>query len=95
MLKEEEPLARHHKDGILLVFGPDIKKQELKNRMKQIDILPTILHILDLSIPKDIDGTVIKNLFDKNSLLHKKEICIKKDFSEKSSISNAISILDF
>ena len=54
--------------GIILVRGPNIKKHyEIKNA-HIYDILPTILFILNLPIGKDMDGKVLKEIFEEDFL---------------------------
>ncbi|MCP2520244.1 alkaline phosphatase family protein [Candidatus Aminicenantes bacterium AC-335-A11] len=54
--------------GIILVKGPNIKKNyEIKNACIY-DIVPTILFILNLPIGKDMDGKVLKEIFNEDFL---------------------------
>tara|TARA_Y100001936_G_scaffold208783_1_gene214464 strand:- start:4723 stop:6081 length:1359 start_codon:yes stop_codon:yes gene_type:complete len=49
----------------LLFVGPRIPEQKLvKNLTRQIDIFPTILEILELNLPKNIDGKSLKSLMN-------------------------------
>lgn len=59
--------------GILIVYGPSIKKGMKIQGAKIYDITPTILHIFGLPIPKDIDGKILKDIFDDSSELAKRE----------------------
>jgi len=85
----------HRKDGILLVNGPGIKKGERIDSATIYDVAPTILHILGFPIPKDVDGRVLKEVFEENSELAKRSVTYEKEESlleedkeEKHSLSD-------
>lgn len=63
----------HTMDGIFLVFGKGTKKNTKLANVKIYDITPTILHILGFPIPRDFDGRVLTEIFDKNYKLAKLE----------------------
>lgn len=89
--------GRHFSDieCILAVNGKDIRKAEIKEN-SITDICPTILHILGVPIPQDIDGEVLKDLFSHNSpLSSSKERFEDKDLNkvELEKIKNSISKL--
>ena len=44
------------------------------NNAENIDITPTVLHILGVPIPEDIEGKVLKGIFRKESKLATAEI---------------------
>jgi predicted AlkP superfamily phosphohydrolase/phosphomutase len=65
-VKSVDEVGDHHEDGILIIYGPDIKNGiEIRN-VTVYDIAPTILHILQFSIPNEIDGRVLREAFKKN-----------------------------
>jgi predicted AlkP superfamily phosphohydrolase/phosphomutase len=47
----------HHLEGILVASGPDIRRG-VRTRASLVDMAPTILYLLDLPIPDDMDGRV-------------------------------------
>ena len=51
-------------DGIIIVKGPNIKKNHKIENASVVDIAPTILYLFDLPIPMDIDGKVLLDIFD-------------------------------
>ncbi len=62
-----------------------------------IDVTPTILHMLNVPIPSDIDGKVLK-IFDKGSDFEKRTVKIKKDSKidiEKNHIKDVLKDLTF
>ena len=50
----------HKLDGLLIAFGPDLSGQgALKDKPTTIDIVPTILHLLNLPICEQMEGRVL------------------------------------
>jgi len=66
--------AYHKLEGLLIAYGKDVKKRhEIKNA-EIYDLAPTILHILELPIPEDMDGKVLTEIFEEGSDHMKKEV---------------------
>lgn len=61
------PAYEHSPYGIIVMNGPDIKKDELIYGASLLDITPTILHIYGLPVGQDMDGKVLSNAFCENS----------------------------
>ncbi len=59
------PAAQHRQHGIIVMKGPDIKKDEIIHGASLIDITPTILHMYGLPIGEDMDGVPLVNAFIK------------------------------
>lgn len=55
----------HRQHGIFIVCGKDIKRNYLIHNAEVIDIVPTVLYLLDKQIPDYIDGKVLTGIFDK------------------------------
>lgn len=68
----------HSPLGILISYGPDIKKATKIRSTSLLDLAPTILHILNLPVVDDMDGNVIKDIFHKRSKILKREVKYKK-----------------
>jgi len=51
--------ADHRQEGCLILNGPDIKKGNHLVGIKIVDIAPTILYLMGVPIPKDMDGRCI------------------------------------
>lgn len=61
----------HIRNGILLVAGNGISPAVDRKTAHITDIAPTILHALQLSIPMNLDGQVLQDLFEPDSTLGK------------------------
>ena len=46
-------------EGVFLAYGNKIKPKAI-NKVKQVDVAPTILSLLDVEIPKYMEGKEIK-----------------------------------
>jgi len=58
----------HEIHGVFSAYGDDINENiEFKQRPRVYDIVPTVLHIFGLPIPRDTDGRVLMEIFDENS----------------------------
>jgi len=49
----------HRLNGILLLRGPVFKQGETLSRADILDMAPTMLHLMGLPVPDDMDGTVL------------------------------------
>jgi predicted AlkP superfamily phosphohydrolase/phosphomutase len=48
--------GEHDMDGIFVAYGPGITAGQRVEQAQLIDIAPTVLHLMDVPIPEDIDG---------------------------------------
>lgn len=71
--------AFHKLHGIFLAKGPGIKKGAKIDGAKIYDLAPTILHIFGMPIPKDMDGRVLKEIFEEGSELAKREVLYQEE----------------
>ncbi len=60
--------------GIFLVYGKGIKRNMRLEEKNITDIAPTLLHMMDTKIPKDIDGKVMREIFEEDSRFYKKKV---------------------
>lgn len=56
----------HRDEGIFVIAGKKINAKADINNVEIIDIAPTILYILDIPIPIDMDGKVLLNCFEED-----------------------------
>lgn len=74
--KGVETSGTHRLEGILLARGPGIRKSTVVPQSYIYDLFPSILYAMDLDIPSDLDGKVIKPIFEEE-YLKKKQIKFK------------------
>lgn len=55
--------GKHALYGTLIVYGPDIEEGREITGATLYDIAPTILHILGVPVPEDMDGRVLQEIF--------------------------------
>jgi predicted AlkP superfamily phosphohydrolase/phosphomutase len=92
--------GKHFSDiyGMLLASGKEMRQGTIKNA-SIYDIFPTVLHILDVSLPKDLDGKVLKSIFKPKSYLQNKRIVYSevnvKTLQEKNNIQDVLQNIKF
>jgi hypothetical protein len=59
--------GKHHIDGVLIACGPSIKKG-VPVRAHLLDIAPTILTIMGLPVPEDMEGRVLTEIIEEEFL---------------------------
>ncbi|MFQ5712116.1 MAG: alkaline phosphatase family protein [Candidatus Geothermarchaeales archaeon] len=82
----------HHSSGalhgILLVNGPQVRHGGVKANI--VDVAPTILHILGVPIPLDVDGRVLKEIFEEDSWYAEKEVAYQEAVGERERIRETV-----
>jgi predicted AlkP superfamily phosphohydrolase/phosphomutase len=56
----------HRDDGIFLARGPKIRPEVNLENARIVDVAPTILHLLGVAVPEDMDGRVLLEMFDRD-----------------------------
>ncbi|WP_452226731.1 alkaline phosphatase family protein [Lacinutrix cladophorae] len=90
------PALEHRQFGMFVAAGPNIKQNEKVFGLGLIDIAPTILHMFNLPIGKDMDGKVALDIF-KNPTEPKYIDSwenIKGDFAQHEGVSDSDSLSD-
>lgn len=57
------PALEHREFGIFVAMGPNIKKNHKVFGLGLVDVAPTLLHLYDLPVGRDMDGNVIRDMF--------------------------------
>ena len=52
----------HRMDGVFIASGPDVVKGIMIEGANILDVMPTILRLLDVEIPGDLDGRVLSEI---------------------------------
>jgi predicted AlkP superfamily phosphohydrolase/phosphomutase len=63
---EKEHNGSHRLDGIIMMSGSPIEAGVELKGSEIIDLSPTILHLMGIKIPKDMDGRVLTSAFTKD-----------------------------
>jgi len=95
----------HHTHGIFFATGRGILNRKVKSA-NIIDLTPTVLHILGVPIPEDLDGRILKEIFMDDSEYSKKQVSYqapsiiearKKAYSkeEEEKIKNRLEALGY
>jgi len=61
-LDEWDLVGSHTMNGILIASGPEIRATHLSGA-RIVDVAPTVLHLMDLPVPTDLDGQVLGDAF--------------------------------
>lgn len=85
----------HDSEGIFMAYGADIKEGTKIESARIIDLAPTILYMFGISIPSDMDGCVLNEIFCEDSKIAQEESRYKyKDLvNKKTQLRNRISLL--
>jgi len=82
--------------GIFCAEGKGIKKGKIIKNVSIMDIAPTALFILDSQVPKDMDGKILKEIFEKKSdYSRKKAIYSNKEEKHEDELKRVIKNIDF
>ena len=71
---ERNPMwsSGHSMNGIFILRGPDVLRGAETDTIQMADCMPTVMHLLDVPIPEDVDGRVLDELFRPGSATHEK-----------------------
>jgi arylsulfatase A-like enzyme len=51
-------------EGVLIASGPAVRTGASLDKANLLDIAPTVLHLLGVPVPADLDGRVLSELFE-------------------------------
>ncbi|MFQ6067363.1 MAG: alkaline phosphatase family protein [bacterium] len=66
--------GENKKAGLFMAYGPDIKNGQTIEAISILDLAPTILHMMGLPIPQDMDGKVLTEIFKPDSEPAKRKV---------------------
>jgi predicted AlkP superfamily phosphohydrolase/phosphomutase len=66
--------GNHRHNGILLMQGDGVKSEIPDFRPHLVDLAPTILHMLGLAVPADMDGRVLEEAFSDARQVHYEDV---------------------
>ena len=58
------PTGDHRMEGILIASGPAFRPGAAPSQANLLDIAPTVLHLLGVPVPDDLDGRILSELLD-------------------------------
>ena len=61
-------------EAVIMAIGPDVRKRGKIQNANIYDLAPTFLHLMGEAVPDDMDGEVLKALFDENSEAYAREV---------------------
>lgn len=64
----------HRMDGILLVRGPGVRPGYRVQEASILDLAPTLLHLLEVPVPRDMDGQVLRSVFDESTSIAQRPV---------------------
>jgi len=83
--KYENPnkTGTHRREGIFIAYGPIIKSGINLKEINLIDIVPTILYMMGIPVPHDVDGKILRKIFTEKVSVKVKTIFV--DIEAKST----------
>ena len=78
-----EQTGSHRPEGIVVFSGPHIRKGGVVQGARIIDLAPTILHLMGLPVPEDMDGRTLAEIFE-DQFLKKHPIAYSDAISESA-----------
>ncbi len=84
----EHSFPKHHRDGFFCAIGKSFsEKSEFRETPCLQDIAPTVLHLLELPVPEDMDGRVLSEIFKPGNEAAERKIRYTKEFSDRQESS--------
>lgn len=62
------PTGDHRLDGVLIAHGPAVRAGSRPEGANLLDIAPTLLHLLGVPAPDDLDGRVLSEILDPSAV---------------------------
>jgi len=82
-------VGSHTMDGVLIMAGPDIRATQLPDA-QIIEVAPTVLHLMGLPVPRDMDGAVRVDAL-RDGALCERPIAVERGAALTESVENVPS----
>ena len=83
----------HKRDGIFMAYGPAIKAGVELQDARIYDVAPTVLHMLGMPVPDDMDGGVLQQVFKEGSEPAQRQVKYRKLEAERVEIRRRLKDL--
>jgi predicted AlkP superfamily phosphohydrolase/phosphomutase len=80
----------HRMDGLFMMSGMNVKRGEIVRNAHIMDLAPTVLYLMGLPVPKDMDGKVLDDALD-DGLLQTYPVATSEEISGASAGSEGYS----
>ena len=84
------PRGWHREEAIFIAYGANIKKGKELECCAIYDIAPTVLHLMGVHVPNDMDGRVLKDIFSEASDAAQREIAYGGAGEQREKIKNKL-----
>jgi predicted AlkP superfamily phosphohydrolase/phosphomutase len=75
--------AQHSLDGIYMLVGEEFIKEKKARELSIMDIAPTLLHVMGLPVPEDMDGRVAVDLLAPTASSSKRAVTYREPISKE------------
>lgn len=87
---EDEAISKHSMEGIFLAYGKNVEAGKEITDAQIADVAPTIMHMMGMDIPDDMDGSPLKNIFKEGTDPATRQPTFRKSKTEKDRIMAAL-----
>jgi len=77
--------GQHRMDGVLGVWGPHIRRGEILEGVRIVDVAPTALHLMGMAVPEGMDGRVLNEALTPEFLGKREVRTVREDASDSSA----------
>lgn len=85
--------GNHRQDGVFVAWKKGIKRGEIAQGAQIIDVAPTVLYLMGVPVPEDMDGRVLTEIFDEayladHPLRRQRYTAVEKDQTSDEAYSD-------
>ncbi len=88
----EKP-ASHYPNGIIFLTGQEFRESSRVEGANIVDLTPTLLHMLGVALPSDLDGKVLKSAFKPSSDSFSREVAFSREEGEGRRVRGLVEDL--